>query len=467
MTHAPARRRLARAVALLAATAVAAGAALPAAEARPPKGATARISEGPRGEQLNGSSTALGLSEDGRYALFASTATDLLPGPGAPNSAEVYVRDLRNGHVERVSVADDGSRLNAPTTDASISGDGRYVAFSTAATNVVPGRPRHETDVFVRDRWTGRTEPVSAGDHDGSYTLGPAISRDGRYVAYLSNRTDLAPGSNPRYFNVLLTDRRTGTTRVVSTDADGRAAGNTCYGVTISADGSAVGFTSRATNLIPRDPATAEPDGDAPDGDAPDGDAPDEGAPGLAPARFYPFFVWRADTGKVSGASLDGNGALRGVSVGARLSSDGRHALFGLPFRLGGPGSNRFRTDLYVREAATGRLTQANAGLPGTTTEAGASAPVVTADGRWVYFDSAADNLVPGDTNGVGDVFRRDLRTGLVERVSLTRDGAQGTAGSSGPFVDATGGTVLFTADDGGLVPGDTNGAPDVFVRHL
>ncbi|MEU3565069.1 hypothetical protein [Kitasatospora sp. NPDC006786] len=468
MTHARTRRRLARTAAVLAATAVAAGAALPAAEARPPKGDTARVSETAKGGQINGRSIAIGLSEDGRSALFTSTAADLLPGPGTPNAEEVYVRDLRNGHVERVSVADDGSRLDAPTADASISADGRFVAFSTSATNVVPGQPRRFSDVFVRDRWTGRTELVTGGGSgdDEGYSDSPSLSRDGRYVAYTSNRTDLAPGSDPRHFNVLITDRWTGTTRVVTTGADGGAANNTSYGVTISADGATVGFTSRATNLLPQDPP-AGPDaapGTTPAADTASGT--DAGAPGLAPARFYPYFVWKADTGKVSGASVDDEGALRGVSRGSRISPDGRYALFGLPFRIGGPGSNHFRSDLYARELATGRLTRLNAFLPGTTTTASAQDPAMTFDGHWVYFDSAADNLVPGDTNGVSDVFRRDLRTGAIERVSLTRDGGQSTSDSSDPFVDAGGGTVVFTADDGDLVPGDTNAAADVFVRR-
>ncbi|MFE7591340.1 hypothetical protein ACFU6K_18235 [Kitasatospora sp. NPDC057512] len=458
MTHAPARRRLARAAAVLAATAVAAGAALPAAEARPPKGDTARVSETAKGEQLNGDSVALGLSEDGRSALFASTATNLLPEPGTPNSDEVYVRDLRNGHVEKVSVADDGSRLNAPTREASISADGRYVAFTTSATNVVPGQVARAGDVFVRDRWTGRTEPVTPGGSadGGAFSAEPSLSRDGRYVAYVSNRTDLAPGSNPRYFNVLVTDRWTGTTRVVTAGADGEAANNSSYGVTISADGSTVGFSSRAGNLLPQDPpTTTEPE-----------DGTDAGTPGLARPRFYPYFVWKADTGKVSGASVDDRGSLRGTSLGPRLSPDGRYALFGLPVRVGRPGSNRFRMDLYARELATGHLTWLNAFLPGTTTTEGAHYPAMTFDGRWVYFDSSADNLVPGDTNGVSDIFRRDLRTGAIERVSLTRDGGQSTTGSTAPFVDVAGDTVLFTAGDGNLVPGDTNAAADVFLRR-
>ncbi|RGD58011.1 hypothetical protein DR950_09620 [Kitasatospora xanthocidica] len=459
MTHTPARRRLARAAAVLAATAVAAGAALPAAEAKPPKGDTARISETAKGEQLNGDSVALGLSEDGRSALFTSTATNLLPEPGTPNSDEVYVRDLRNGHVEKVSVADDGSRLNAPTSEASISADGRYVAFSTSATNVVPGQVVRSSDVFVRDRWTGHTEPVGpGGSPDGAFSAEPSLSRDGRYIAYTSNRTDLAPGSNPRYFSVLVTDRWTGTTRVVTTGADGEAPNNSSYGVTISADGSTVGFSSRAGNLLPQDPAATEPGAGT--------DGTHAGAPGLAKPRFYPYFVWKADTGKVSGASVDDQGYLRGTSIGPRLSPDGRYALFGLPVHIGRPGSYRYRMDLYARELATGKLTWLNAFLPGTTTTEGAHYPAMTFDGRWVYFDSSADNLVPGDTNGVSDIFRRDLRTGAIERVSLTRDGGQSTTGSTAPFVDFAGDTVLFTAGDGNLVPGDTNGAADVFLRR-
>ncbi|MFJ9842486.1 TolB family protein [Kitasatospora sp. NPDC101155] len=266
MTTARSRRWLARTGFVLVA-AVVAGAAMPAAEARPPKGDTARVSEGTKGKQLNGLSNTLGLSADGRSALFSSAATNLLPVDGTPNASEVYVRDLRNGHIERVSVADDGAQLNAPTSDASISGDGRYVAFTTTATNVVPGQAKHQSDVFVRDRWTGRTELITF--------------------------------------------------------------------------------------------------------------------------------------------------------------------------------------------------------LPGTTTTGGSYDPVMTSDDRWVYFDSDADNLVPGDTNQQTDVFRRDLWTGRIERVSLTEDGAQATGGSYNPRVDATGDAVVFDAEDGNLVAGHTNTFTDVFLRRL
>ncbi|MFJ6621790.1 TolB family protein [Kitasatospora sp. NPDC091335] len=453
MTTAPTRRRLARAAAVLLATAVA-GAAMPAAQAKPPKGDTARISETAKGAQLNGASSALGLSDDGRFALFTSAATDLLPGPGTPNTDEIYVRDLRNGHVERISVAADGSRLNAPTTDASISGDGRYVAFTTAATNVVPGQVAHDSDLFVRDRWTGRTELIAT---DGNSTS-PSLSRDGRHLAYVSTRTDPDPELNRPHSDVFVTDRRTRTTRLVSAGADGGATDDSSYNPTISADGSTIGFSSRAHNLLPDAPAVTDP------GET----TADAAAPGLAQPRFYPYYVWKAGTGRTSGASLDDEGYLRGVGVGARISPDGRYALYLVPaFGSGQPGSPRLRMDVYTRELATGTLTRINTGLPGTATTGHSFAPVMTADGRWVYFESLADNLVPGDTNGVSDVFRRELRTGRIERVSLTRDGEQGNAPAENPYVDAGGDTVVFDGGDGNLVPGDTNAAKDVFLRRL
>ncbi|MFD0405805.1 hypothetical protein [Kitasatospora sp. NPDC127116] len=469
MTTARTRRWPARAAAVLAATAVA-GAVMPAAEAKPPKGDTARVSETAKGAQLNAYSTPLGLSEDGRSALFTSAATDLLPGPGTPNTDEVYVRDLRNGHVEKVSVADDGSALNAATTDASISADGRFVAFSTTATNVVPGRPSHPSDIFVRDRWTGHTELVTAAavpstdDQSGFGALSPSISRDGRYVAYVSNRSDLAPGTLRRgRNNVYVTDRWTRTSRLVTVGADGEGADNGSFAPTISADGSTVAFTSRAGNLLPESPATDPGAGSTTDAD------PAADSPQLAGPHYYRCYVWKADTGKIVGASLNDAGELTGVSYDARVSPDGRFAIYSVPVFVGGfPGpAHGTRLDLYVHELATGRVTKVNTDLPGTSTKWSSSGGVMTADSHWVYFDSSAETLVPGDTNDASDIFRRDLWTGRIERVSLTRAGGQSTSSSFSPFVDATGDTVLFTADDGDLVPGDTNQVLDVFLRRL
>ncbi|MFJ6621792.1 TolB family protein [Kitasatospora sp. NPDC091335] len=478
MTTTRTRRRLARTAAVLLATAVAV-AAMPAAQAKPPKGDPARVSETTKGEQLDGYSSGLGLSEDGRSALFRSAATNLLPEPGTPNSDEVYVRNLRNGHVERISVAPDGSRLNAPTADASISGDGRYVAFSTSATNVLPGQAAHQSDVFVRDRWTGRTELVTvggvpgAGDQSLFNATSPSISRDGRYVAYVSNRSDLVPDPNVRRGknNIYVTDRWTRTSRLVTVGADGDPASDNSSEPSISADGATIAFTSRAGNLLPDDPATSGPGsadpGSTDPGSGP-GTEPGTGSPELASGpRYYSSYVWKADTGRIAVASLDGTGQRAGSRYG-RISPDGRYAVYSLAVRNSGlPGHGSVRLDVYIHELATGKVTKINTGLPDTFANGSASGAVMSADGRWVYFDSYADNLVPGDTNQATDLFRHDLWTGRVERISLTRDGGQSDTPSYDPFVDATGSTVIFDALDGNLVPEDTNTLLDVYLRHL
>ncbi|MFJ8623139.1 TolB family protein [Kitasatospora sp. NPDC093550] len=477
MTTARTRRRLARTACVLAAV-TAVGAAMPAAEARPPKGDTARVSEGPKGEGLNGDSYQLGVSSDGRSVLFSSTATGLAPGH-ADGSEGLYVKDLRNGHVEQVDLADDGSQLNAPAANATISGDGRFVAFSTAATNAVPGQQKHETDVFVRDRWTGRTELISVGtgstadDQSIRRASDPSLSRDGRFVAFASDRTDLGGTVKRGKANIYVTDRWTHTTRLITVGYDGTPADQHSSVPTLSADGRTVGFTSRAGNLVPstEEPATAgtgAPADGTPTADGSTAPAPSTGArPHLAVPKFFPFYVWDARTGRISAASYDETGAFRPTGQDGRISPDGRYAVYSVPQPGGRPGSHGIHLVVYARELATGTVTQVSTPLPGTTTDLSSYEPVMTDDGRWVYFTSDVETLVPGDTNQQSDVFRHDLWTGRTERVSLTRDGAQSTASSFTPSVDAFGDTVVFNATDGDLVPGDANNVTDVFRRRL
>ena len=166
------------------------------------------------------------------------------------------MRDLRSGTTRRVSVAGDGTQANDPSYSSAISADGRYVAFQSDASNLVPGDTNQARDVFVRDLRSGTTRRVSVATggtqaNDPSYS--PAISADGRYVAFESNASNLVTGDTNHSFDVFVRDFRSGTTQRVSVASDGTQANGDSYGQAISADGRYVTFDSDASNLVPGD----------------------------------------------------------------------------------------------------------------------------------------------------------------------------------------------------------------------
>ncbi|MFJ4597893.1 MULTISPECIES: hypothetical protein [unclassified Kitasatospora] len=464
-TTRPRRGLLRGGCALLAA--VLAGLAAPAAEAHPRTGGIVRVSVGLDGTQPDGASAALGLSADGRYALFSSDATNLVPGD-TNGATDVFVRDLHTGRTQRVSVGADGAQLDAPTTQASISGDGRFVAFNTKATNVLPGhRANSGGEVYLRDLRDGVTELITAGDpaatgQDGRISRDAVASWDGRFVAFSSSRTDLAPVGTFTKENIYVTDRREGTTRLVTLGVNGKPGNGDSYLPSISADGRVIGFKSRAYNLLPA-PAQTPAAPTTPEGHEDHGSH--GGSPAILGHASYPFYVFDQHTGVISGASTDPAGLLANTGLDATLSPDGRYAVYTLD-APGGPILGRHQ-ELYTRDLRTGTVTRVTTPLPGTTTVGSAGRGTMSYDDRWVYFVSDAGNLVPGVDGGQQNVFRRDLATGAVELAGAAEDGTASTGTSDNPYTDASGSAVLFTSEDGTLVPGDTNHVPDVFLRRL
>ncbi|RKT19566.1 WD40 repeat protein [Streptomyces sp. 1114.5] len=489
---------------VLAAVAVLAATAAPAQADPAPRG-TVRVSVGLDGAAPNNQSQSHGVSADGRYALFTSWATNLVEQP-AKSGRDAYVRDLRTGRTERVNLADDGSALNGFTDYVAINADGRYVAFESDADNVLPGmQVQGRTEVYLRDRRTGRTELVSGGltsaDTDRFHaSYAPSISADGRYVAFVSSRTDLvpalpggvgdgadAPSLTRPYtwdYNIYVLDRRTGTTRLVSLGADGRPGDSMSLNPTISADGRTIGFTSFAGNLLPaaRTPARAEtalasPGARVADVEQAPGTAsalPRNARQGQAKANLArpttgAYYTYDVHSGRIAAASLDLDGKLGSASFDATISPDGRRAVYALPEPGGSTNGHRYHLVLYVRDLRKGTVTKVSGGLPGTTSVGTSDHGSVTADNRWIYFSSAADNLVPGPQHPGWDVYRQDLRTGRTERVATAPDGSLGNGSSVDPFVDAHGRTVVFGSTSGNLVAGSAGPAAgdyQVFARN-
>ncbi|WP_190023197.1 TolB family protein [Streptomyces hiroshimensis] len=421
----------------------AAGAASAAAPYRAPR--IERVSVASDGTQADAESYGASLSADGRTVVFLSRAGTLAPGAGP--TGHVFVRDLATGRTELVSAASDGTPADSGSSSPSISGDGRYVVFDSGA-DLAPGSNPGGSDVFVRDRRTGRTEVLvrnrTAG---GGSNHSPVISTNGRYVAFVSGRDDLVPGDTNQREDVFVLDRWRGTTQRVSVASDGtQADGMSGYPV-ISADGSRIGFRTAAGNLVPgtsRKPAR-----------------------GLARPGLYGFYVHELRTGRTQRAAETYDGLPALVTGGTGLSPDGRYALFSSPEQVVADDTNGAQ-DVYAKDLQTGTTRRVSLAADGSQAD-GASygGAAMSADDERVFFASDAANLVPGDTNGRQDVFVRNLRTGAVERLNVAADGTQDNGNAGEVRTDLLGRTAVFNSWGSGLVPGDTNGTGDVFVRRL
>ncbi|MPZ54568.1 MAG: hypothetical protein GEU79_17895, partial [Acidimicrobiia bacterium] len=229
-------------------------------------GDTVRISVASDGTEANMGSYVhpipASVSGDGTYVAFESPATNLVA-DDTNNATDVFVHDTQTRETTRVSINSAGNQSNNDSYEPAISGDGRYVAFWSLATNLVPDDTNGDWDVFVHDTETGDTISVSINSRGDQADMGsfmPAISADGRYIAFSSNATNLVPGDTNNTFDIFVHDTETGDTIRVSVNSDGVDGNSGSYGPGISADGRYVSFQSHATNLVPGDTTGDESD---------------------------------------------------------------------------------------------------------------------------------------------------------------------------------------------------------------
>jgi Tol biopolymer transport system component len=209
-------------------------------------GVTTRASVATDGSQARLGSHDPTISADGRYVAFTSQATNLVP-HDTNGARDVFVHDMRTGVTSRVSATHPGSGVDQ--SGPAISAHGRYVAFTSHSTNAVPGNRNGTYDVLEHDRLTGATWRVSVSSggsgSNGAYTAGPAISANGRYVAFFSDANNLVRHDTNRDSDVFLHDARTGRTELVSVLTSGRQIDGRSEGPAISADGCCVAFLSK------------------------------------------------------------------------------------------------------------------------------------------------------------------------------------------------------------------------------
>jgi Tol biopolymer transport system component len=338
------------------------------------------------GGDANAGSFSPSISANGRYVAFESDASDLVAGD-TNGVNDVFVRDLRTGRTERIGA---GVKAGDPTrrvAGASISGDGRYVAFQVST-----GSPVFFTEVYVTDRVAHTTVKISVsrtgGQADGS--SGQAqISANGNYVAFISDATNLVAGDTNGFGDVFRRNLATHRTSLVSADRFGGPADDQALGgpPAISAHGRYVVFHDYASDLVPGD-TNGEPD------------------------------VFRRDvqTGKTVRVSVtsdeqqvSGFGSFHTVGMG--VSSGGRYVTFSSDFSLLTPNDNNGQPDVFLRDVAAGTTTLVSVGLDGQSPDGYSTQPSMTANGCYVAYSSFADGITTNDTNNfVDDVFRRTMR---------------------------------------------------------
>jgi len=400
-----------------------------------------RVSVASNGSEANGhSSYYLTISADGRFVGFSSYASNLVPGD-TNACADVFVHDRLTGLTERVSVASDGGQANGGSSYPAISADGRFVAFASDASDLVPGDTNGCGDVFVHDRVMGQTERVSVAS-DGlqgnrNSGNGVSISADGRFVAFDSGASNLVPNDTNGSIDVFVHDRLTSLTEHVSVASDGTQGNGQSDEPSISADGRCVVFRSLAGNLVP------------------------EGNAGWQEVFAHDRVTGQTECVSVASIGSQGNGP----SVGPSITPDGRFVAFSSDATNLVPADSNGYHDVFVHDRVSGHTERVSVASDSSEGNEQSRDPSISADGRFVAFQSVASDLVSADTNAAYDTFVHDRATGQTERVSTSFDGTQGNARSySRPSISSDGRSVAFCSEASNLVPQDTNGAWDVFV---
>jgi len=440
MDFQPSLRRTGSAAAVVVAgLAAAVQVAGPAAAAAPAQ-RTERVSVSSTGVQGDSSTISGDLSANGRYVVFSSYATGLVPGDTNDNE-DVFLRDRQTNVTTRLSVSASGEQGDGSSGSPRISADGRYVTFISFASNLAPNpRPEIGYDVYLLDRQTGALDRISEtpeGQPADGDNYNPTISADGRYLAFQSYAGNLVPGVAGG--NVLLYDRTTAQLSPVSVGAAGTATEPRGFAPSISENGRYVAFASDAADLVP--------------GDTNGG------------VDVYVRDVVAGTTVRASVA--DDDQQIAGESRGGEVSNDGRYVTFWSDDSTVVPGDTNDTADVFVRDLQAGTTRLVSSSTGGAQGDGSSGGPAITPDGRYVVFDSAATNLVAGDTNGVYDVFRKDLQTGTTTLVSRRTNGAQGNADSVNPIITPNAKFVVYGSDASNLTGGDTNGQTDLFVTKL
>ena len=379
------------------------------------------VSASASGKSGDDVSTRPSVSEDGRYVAFESRSSEMI----IPNTSgrQIFRKDLQTGQLVLVSCDASGVQGNGASSFCDVSGDGRYVAFESNATNLVPGGSG-STQAFRKDLLTGEVRVASCtaeGSNGNDLSMSASISADGRYVAFETDATNLTTPDTNTASDIFRKDLLTGELVLCSRSASGAQADGASFVPEINADGRYVAFESNATNLVAQATSSKQ--------------------------------VFRKDllTGQVKLASCTPDGVQgSGESWWTSISGDGRFLAFTTQADNLLPQPITFEQVLR-KDLQTGEIRLVSCDASGAPGNNGSEDSSLSADGRFVAFESGANNLVPGDL-ALWDVFRKDMRTGAIERCSSNAAGTGANATSIVADISGNGRFVAFESGATNLV---------------
>ncbi|MDM8518666.1 hypothetical protein QUF64_01360 [Anaerolineales bacterium HSG6] len=398
------------------------------------------VSISPQGEIGNGESNRPVISDNGRYIAFESSANNLVSGD-TNGLQDIFVYDQILNRITMVSIASNDTRSNGISSYASISGDGRFVGFISTADNLVENDDNRQSDLFIHDMLTKKTEIVSIatdGTQGNKSTFNrSAISSDGRFVAFQSTSTNLIGRDINNVTDIFVRDRQQNITTLASISSEGVQGNGGSLSPSISGDGRFVAFRSFASSLTRGDTNGT-----------------------------FDILVHDRETAETYRVSIAPDGGVsNGNSLDAFIATYGRFVSFQSKATNLTSNDTNGMQDVFLHDMDTEQTTLMSVTSDGVQAnrESNQLAPV-SGLGRSTVFQTVANNLVSSDTNGHVDIFVHDQALQQTDRVSVSTTGEQGRLSSSYPYISANGRYVTFVSEAYNLVSNDDNGKLDIFV---